>query len=239
MSVLSDATSRVINSQRLCNVVTGLSILKWLLLIRCLWLPDVWLRRQSGCVDVVPFGRYRRGHRQSFYCHLCHHLLPHLTLLWKVRFSENVAVSFPHVWSPYPAHRVCFLVTPSRDTRFQRFAIVDRDHLNVAETSVWTEIVILWTELPLLPSTSPSLLDGPTADEFILVFVLRECRVSCGNLKPIAGLLRSLFLSFNEVCFFTTPHNPMMSRREVGQLWVASLHLTIQQWSWQTHVPSL
>lgn len=57
-------------------------------LFRCLWLPDLWCQCQPGRVDVLPVQWHRCGHRKSFYCHLCRHLLPHLTLLRQVRRSD-------------------------------------------------------------------------------------------------------------------------------------------------------
>lgn len=57
--------------------------------IRCLWLPDVWLQCQSGRADVVSSRWHRCGHRESFYCRLRSHVVPHLTLLWQVRCTEK------------------------------------------------------------------------------------------------------------------------------------------------------
>lgn len=57
--------------------------------IRRLWLPDVWLQRQSGRVDVVPSWWHCRGHCKSFHRYLCGHVLPHSTLLWQVRYRQK------------------------------------------------------------------------------------------------------------------------------------------------------
>lgn len=53
--------------------------------IRGLRVPDVWLQRQPGHIDDVPFQRHRRGLCQSFHRHLRRHVLPNFTLLWQVR----------------------------------------------------------------------------------------------------------------------------------------------------------
>lgn len=59
-------------------------------LFRRLWLLDLWGKCQSGRVDVLPVQWRRCGHRKSFYCHLCRHLLPHFTLLRQVWFPHSI-----------------------------------------------------------------------------------------------------------------------------------------------------
>lgn len=63
-----------------------------LCLIRSLWLPDVRLECQSGCVDVIPSQWYCSRHRKSFHCHLCHHVIPYFTLLWQVIDTSGIHV---------------------------------------------------------------------------------------------------------------------------------------------------
>lgn len=67
---------------RLLSVTVHCFCVRW---IRGLWIPDVWLQRQSGYIDVVPFERYCCGLCKSFYRHLRGHVLPNFTLLWQVR----------------------------------------------------------------------------------------------------------------------------------------------------------
>lgn len=65
-----------------CWNLKGCFCVRW---IRGLRVPDVWLQRQPGYIDDVPFQRHRRGLCQSFHRPLRRHVLPNFTLLWQVR----------------------------------------------------------------------------------------------------------------------------------------------------------